>query len=72
MPFSFMPFLDQELGDLREPMFGSQVQACVASVVKVRVAQVGRVVADDAFDEREVVEENGAAETPGYVNPILR
>jgi hypothetical protein len=71
MPFFFMALVDQELGNLREPMFGSQVQARVAAVVKVGVAQVGGVVADDAFDEREVVEEDGAPETPGYVNPIL-
>jgi hypothetical protein len=51
-------------------MPGCEVQACVALVVKVYIAQLRGVVADDALDEGKVVEEDGSTQTPGYVNPV--
>jgi hypothetical protein len=56
-------------GNLREAMPSGQMQACVAFVFEIRVAHYLRVVLDDALDEREIIEEDGAAQTPGYVNP---
>ena len=64
-----MAGVDEELGNGREAMFSREVQRRIGAVVKVRVAQVLVVVADDALDEGEVVEEDGAPESPGYVNP---
>jgi len=64
-----MAGVDEELGNGCEAMFRREVQRRVGAVVKVRVAQVLVVVADDALDEGEVVEEDGAPESPGYVNP---
>lgn len=68
----FVAGVDEELGNGREAMFRREVQRRVGAVVKVRVAQVLVVVADDALDEGEVVEEDGAPESPGYVNPERR
>jgi hypothetical protein len=56
-------------GDLSEAISRSQMQARVAFVLKVGVAQLVWVVPNDAPDQRQVVEEDGAAQTPGYVNP---
>lgn len=52
-------------------MLCGQVQRSVGTVVKVWVAQIVEIVADDALDQRQVVEEDGAPETTGYVNPGL-
>jgi hypothetical protein len=56
-------------GDLRKAISRSQMQACVAFVLKIGVAQLVRVVADDALHQRQVVEQDGTAQTPGYINP---
>lgn len=50
-------------------MFGSKMQTRVALVFEIWVTQVLRVVLDDALHEWEVIEEDGTAETPLYVNP---
>jgi hypothetical protein len=52
-------------------MFCSQVQAGVALVRKVRVAQLVRVVLHNALHERDVIEEDGTPQTPRYVNPAF-
>lgn len=59
---------DEEFNDGGETTFCGEVEAGVAFVLVVRIAQVGRVVAQYPLDKREVVEEDGAAETPRYVN----
>jgi hypothetical protein len=48
------------------------VQACVAFVFKVWVAQYLRIVPNYALHKGQVIEEDGAAQTPGYVNPEHR
>lgn len=55
--------------NLCEAMPGCKVQACVALVIKVYIAQLRGVVSHDALDEGEVIEEDGSTQTPGYVNP---
>jgi hypothetical protein len=45
------------------------MQARVALVLEIGVAQLVRVVPNDALDQRQVVEEDGTAQTPRYVNP---
>jgi hypothetical protein len=55
--------------DLGVAMFRSQVQTGVALVLEVGVAQLVRVVRNDAPHERDVIEEDGAPQTPRYVNP---
>jgi hypothetical protein len=45
------------------------MQVCIAFVVVVWIAQVIGVVVDNALHKREVIEEDGAAQTPRYVNP---
>jgi len=37
------------------------MQACIAFVLEIWVAQYLRVVLDDALDEKEVIEKDGAA-----------
>jgi hypothetical protein len=56
-------------GNLREAISCSQMQACVAFVLEIWIAKLLRVVANDALYERQVVEEDGTAQTPRYVNP---
>jgi hypothetical protein len=47
------------------------MQARVALVLEIGVAQLVRVVSNDALDQRQVVEEDGTAQTPRYVNPDM-
>lgn len=58
-------------GNLREAMFGRQMQVCVALLVVVGIAQVVGVVANDALHQRQVVEQDGATQAPRYINPEL-
>jgi hypothetical protein len=50
-------------------MLRCEVQARVALVVVVGVAQVLGVVVDDAPDESEVIEYDGSAQSALYINP---
>lgn len=67
-----MALLYEKLSNASEAASGGEVQRSVAMFVPVGVLQVGRVIADDALDEREVVEQDGAAQPSGYVNPRIR
>lgn len=57
-------------------MFGSEMEACVALVIVVRVLEGGRVIVHDALHQGEVVGDNGASEArvhfdPGYIYEML-
>jgi len=47
------------------------VEGCVASIGEVWVFEIAGVVLDDALDEGEVVEVDGAAEADGDVDPVV-
>lgn len=64
-----MAFRYEELCDCGEAMFSCYMQIRVALVLPVGVAQVLWIVADDALDEGEIIEQDGAAQTPRNVNP---
>lgn len=55
-----MAGIDKKLGNSGEAMLCGEVQRGVRAIVKVWVANVVGVVANDALDQREVVEEDGA------------
>jgi hypothetical protein len=57
--------------NLREAISRRQMQTRVALVLEIGVAQLVRVVSNDALDQRQVVEEDGTAQTPRYVNPDM-
>jgi hypothetical protein len=65
----FLDSMFRTYGDLRKAISCGQMQARVAFVLKVGVAQLVRVVPDDALHQRQVVEQDGTAQTPGYINP---
>lgn len=65
-----MAALNQKLGDGRKPIPRSQMQTRITLVFKVRVAKFMWIGADDALNEGQVVEQDGAAEATGYVNPV--
>jgi hypothetical protein len=50
-------------------MLRRKVQAGVTLVLKVRVPEIHGVVAHNALHKGEVVEKDGTAQTPRYVNP---
>ena len=50
-------------------MRGSEVEGGVAFIIEIRVAEKGGVVTEDALDEEDVVEEDGAAEAGAGVDP---
>lgn len=54
----------------REPMLRCKVQARVALVLEIWVSKVCRIVAHNAPYEIEIVEQDRAAQTPRYVNPV--
>lgn len=51
-------------------MLRREMQAGIASVIKVWIFEIHGVVAHDALHKIEVVEENSTAQTPRYVNPV--
>jgi hypothetical protein len=55
--------------NLSETIPRSQMQARVTLVFKVGIAQDLWIVSNNALHERDIIEEDGAAQTPGYVNP---
>lgn len=64
-----MARIDEILADGSEAVLCGEMQRCIGAIIKVWVAKVVGVVTNDALHQREVVEEDGAPETPGYVNP---
>ncbi len=68
----FVSSFDEVLGDLDEVVDRGEVQAGVAFVLEVWVLEEVRVVADDALDEEDVVEEDGSPEASGRFNPGVR
>ena len=60
---------DEVLDEVEEAELGGEVEGGVAFVGEVRVLQALRVVFDDAFDEDEVVQVDGAAEADADVDP---
>lgn len=63
---------DTTYSNLGEAILCRQMQRRVALILKVGVPEVIWVITHDALDEREVVQENGAAETPRNINPASR
>jgi hypothetical protein len=47
------------------------MQRSIRFILEIRILQVLRVVAYDAFDEREVVEVDCAAQAARYINPVF-
>jgi hypothetical protein len=60
---------DALYSNLCEAISRSKMQARIAFVFKVGIAQSLTVVSNDALHKREIIEEDSAAQTPGYVNP---
>lgn len=54
-----------------EPSSRRQMQTCITPILEIWVAQVRWVVPENALHQRQVIEENGAAQPPRYVNPVL-
>lgn len=52
-------------------MFGCEVQGGVALVCVVGIEQVCGMNADDALDEEDVIEEDGAPQARACVDPEL-
>jgi hypothetical protein len=56
--------------DVQAVELSGKVEGCVAFIGKVGVLKVAGVVLDDALDEGEVVEVDGAAEADRDVDPV--
>jgi hypothetical protein len=47
------------------------MQARVSLILEIRVSKQFRVIRYNSSDEGEVVEQDGAAEARGFVNPVM-
>jgi hypothetical protein len=56
---------------LHKPISSSKMQRRIRFILEVWILQILRVVAYDAFYEREVVEVDCAAQAARYINPVL-
>lgn len=60
---------DEERRDLGEAVQSCEVQTGVAFVGEIGILKKARVVADNALDEEDVVEENGSPQASGRIDP---
>lgn len=60
---------DQKSAYLREAMGSGKVERRVGFIGKIGILKEVRVVANDALDEKDVVEEDGSSETSGGFDP---
>lgn len=65
----FVAGVEEEGDNGEEAEVGGEVEGGVGFVVEVRVLEAGRVVFDDALDEDQVVQVDGAAEADANVDP---
>lgn len=66
---AFVAGVDEEVDDGEQAVGGGEVEGGVALVVEVRVGEEVWMVAEDALDEQDVVEKDGAAEARAGVDP---
>ena len=69
---AFVAGAEEEVDDGEEALLAGEVQGGVAFVVEVWVGEEGGVVAEDALDEEDVVEDDGSAEAGAGVDPGAR
>ena len=62
--------LDEVLGDFDEAVGRGEVEAGITFVLEVGVLDEFGVVADDAFHEDDIVEEDGSPEASGGIDPV--